>query len=146
MDDVPRSSDPEGEHADSEVGGEVERGRLGACHPDGRMRVLHGLRHHGAFGHREVLALETRIRVLGPHLHDLGENLFQHRPGILRVDPEAPELGFSDRAADAEVVTALAHDVEYGAHLSGPGGMVEGGREEADSVSDPDLLGVLGHG
>ncbi len=146
MDDITRSADSEGEDPDSEIRCEVERRWLGTGHPDRRVRVLHGLRHDWPFGHREVLALEPGVGILRPHPDDLRKDLFEHRPRVFRVDAESPELGFGDRASDAEVVPTLAHDVEDRGHLGRAGRVVERWRQEAHAVSDPDGLRVLGHG
>ena len=117
LDNITRRPHPEREHSDPEVCGKVERRRLRACHPDRGVRVLDRLRYDRPFGHREVLALESRVRVLGPHTDDLGQHLFEHRPRVLGVDAEPAELGFGDRTADSEVVPTLAHDVEHRRHL-----------------------------
>ena len=49
----------EGERAEPELGGDVDRLAVRARQPHRRMRLLHRLRHQVAARHREVLALEA---------------------------------------------------------------------------------------
>ena len=135
---------PEGQDSDAELGGQVEAGGLGARHPQRRVGLLDRLRQHHPGRHGEVAALEARVLVLGPHLHDLGQDLVEHGPAVGGVDAEPSQLLLGDRTTDPELEPAPAHDVESGGGLGRADGVVKGRRQQAHAVADADAVGVLG--
>ena len=112
-----RVDEGEGEGADAELGGEVDRVAVRTCDPERRVRLLDGLRHDVAHRHREVLALESRVGVHGEHVRDLLDGLAPHRAALHGVDVEAFEFGAGGGFAGAELDAAVGDEVERGDFL-----------------------------
>jgi hypothetical protein len=128
----------EGEGADAELRGQVDRLAIRARHPDGWMRLLHGLGKDVARRHGEVLSGEAGVRIHHQHVRDLLDALAPHGAPLGRVDAEAFQLGARRGLAGAPVDAAARHEVERGEALRHPRGRVVAGRHEDDAVAETD--------
>ena len=91
------------EATEAAVGGVELGARAGDRHPHRRVRLLHRLRQHVAFGHREAVALVRHVLV-GPHLRQHPHELVPRLLGVVGIGVEAAELG--PRGADRAVPTS----------------------------------------
>ena len=136
----------EGERADAQLRGEVDRLAIRTGDPQRWVRLLHGLGHDVASRHGEVRSLEARVGVHGHHVGDLFDGLAPHRPALGRVDPEAFQLGSRGALAGAELDAAVRDQVEGGDPLGDLRREVVARRHEDDAVTETDPFRALAGG
>ena len=122
---------------------QVNRVAVRAGDPHRRMRLLHRLRNNVAHRHREVLALESGVRIHRHHVRDLLDGLTPHRAPLGRVDAEAFEFGATRRFARAEIDAAIRHQIERRDALGDTRGLVVSGRHQRDAMAEADVLRAL---
>ena len=133
----------EGQRADTQLRREVDGLAVRAGDPDRRVRLLHGLGHHVAAGHFDVVALEARVRVHRHHVGGLLDGLPPHLPLLVDVDPEPAEFRERRRFTGAELDAALRDQVERGDALGDARRVVVLRRHQHDAVPQPDVLRAL---
>ena len=130
------------EAAEAAVGGVELGARAGDRHPHRRVRLLHRLRQHVAFGHRERSARRTTTcssaHSFGQHAHELVPRLL----GVVGVDVEAAELGPRGAARGADLEPTAREDVERRAALGDADRVVHLGHAHDRAVADADALGL----
>src|SRR5215469_13440633 len=107
------------------------------------MRLLHRLGHHVARRHLEVLALVSEERIFDEHPGNRAERLLPHVALVGAWNQEAAKFRFGRRFPGPELDAAVADQVERGDPFRDPRGMVVVGRQQYDSVPQPDALGAL---
>ncbi len=115
-----------------------------ARHPQGRMRLLHGLGHDvaGRHGHEPALhAGEGRLDH-APQRHL--EPLEPRCPLVGRVEEEPAELRLGAGLTRAELDAAAGDQIEHGHPLGRPGGVVVGRCRLDDAVADADAATSAG--
>jgi hypothetical protein len=139
-----RIDEGEGERAESELCGQVDRLAVRTGNPHGRVGLLHRLGNDVATGHREVLALVTRVGIHHEHVvgHLLG-GLEPHFALLRGVDAESLELRPRRRLARPELHAPARNEVQRRDPLGDLGGMVVARRHQHDPVAEADLLGAL---
>ena len=112
-------------------------------HPDRRVRLLIGPRHHGQIVEREIFA-RVREPLLRPGLENDVERFLEALAALV-VPNAVPRVGARKAAApDAEVEAALADLVDGGGLLGGADGVTQ--REDADPGADPEAGRAGGDG
>ena len=141
-----RVDEGEGQRPDALLRRQQDGVAAGAGHPQGRMRLLHGLGHHVARRHAAVLAVVAGERGLGHAADRHLEPLLPHFPLQRRVDFEAAQFSGGGGLPGAELHPALGDQIQGGHPLGGAGRMVVSGRRLNDAVAEADVLGALADG
>jgi hypothetical protein len=133
----------ERQRADAVLGREQDRLPARARHPEGRVRLLHGLRDDVARRHLNVGAVGSPERCLG-HTADGNLETLAPRLAFLRgVDAEAAELGRGRRLTRPELHPPTRHEVEHGESLGRAHGVVVLRRGLDDAVPEADVARTL---
>ena len=133
----------EAERAESVLAGALDGRKLRTRHPQRRMRLLHGFRHHVAQGNVEILAVMLAAAV-PEHREDGADGLLEHFLLGFHVAAERRQFGDRGALAHAELDAAPAQEIEHRDALGDARGMIGGELENA--VAEPDILGALGGG
>ena len=138
-----RADELEAERAKAVLAGPLDGLQLRARHPQRRMRLLHGFRHHVAQGNVEIFAVMLGAH-FGEHRKDRLHRLLEHLALGFHVAAERRQFGDRRALAHAEFAAAVGEQIEHRDFLGDAGGMI--GRELEDAVAEPDLLGALAGG
>src|ERR1043166_5947497 len=133
----------EAERADAEPAGAADGVELRAGHPQRRVRLLQGLRHHVAQREMEVAAVVFAAAVL-EHLQHRRDRVLPHVALVADGAAERLELGDAGALAHAELDAAVAQEIERGDALGDARRMAGG--ELDDAVAEPDAPGALAGG